>query len=101
MNEEIDADTGLPKHVMIGMTKEGRGPAFPQDIGFDRWACWCGDNECQEWRAMATEEDLIEAFISRTRLRGVNLAMESAKQYPGAIFMARAQDGNVYTFTAV
>jgi hypothetical protein len=37
---------GMPVHVPIGVTIDGRGPADPAtDPAFHHWACWCPDGE--------------------------------------------------------
>lgn len=40
----------LPEHMLMGLTKDGQGPADPPDPNFDHWGCWCGVDGCQEWR---------------------------------------------------
>jgi hypothetical protein len=47
---EVD-ETGMPKHVAFGHTAKHEGPATVDDPEFDHWACWCGDEKCEEfWR---------------------------------------------------
>lgn len=40
----------LPEHFPIGVDAEGLGPVSPDEEEFDRYLCWCGDDECVLWR---------------------------------------------------
>lgn len=35
---------GLPAHLPMGVTREGRGPTEPDPA--HHYECWCGDVEC-------------------------------------------------------
>jgi hypothetical protein len=78
---EIGED-GMPKHLRMGLTATGQGPADNQPE-FDHWGCWCADPKCRLWRW--TQRRPTRAFTLRIGFWGDDDELDGPGGLPGQL----------------
>jgi len=84
-------EAGLPKHLPIGVDKNGQGPVSERDPEFVRLECWCGEKNCKKY----AEQEYVAEWIKKNEATIARAFMQ-----PRCVYCEKlAQFENVIGFT--